>query len=163
VGYSRVKRVNNWNISLTAYLGLGAGYEQNDNSNSGFQLNLATPIGLSISRGIGRGHSLSAFGSILDLGPIVTYDFNTRSTFTDVELGFEDFVAPGAFLFWNIANSPFTTGFGVQRTSKIRMLGSDPEPQRTTRILGTFLIDIPIFNLYTKKNSGLCYKLPFTP
>jgi hypothetical protein len=152
VGYSRVKRVNNWNISLNAYLGLGAGYEQNDNSNSGFQLNLATPIGLSISRGIGRGHSLSAFGSILDLGPIVTYDFNTRSTFTDVELGFEDFVAPGAFLFWNIANSPFTTGFGVQRTSKIRMLGSDPEPQRTTRILGTFLIDIPIFNLYTKKN-----------
>ncbi|HKK73853.1 MAG TPA: hypothetical protein VJ953_02170 [Saprospiraceae bacterium] len=152
VGYSRVKRVNDWNIALNAYLGVGAGFERSATTNSGFQVNLATPIGLSVSKSIGRGHSLSVFGSLLDLGPIVTYDFNTKSTATEPDLGFEDFVAPGAFLFWNIANSPFTTGFGVQRTSQIRVIGDNPDPQRTTRIFGAFLIDIPIFNLYTKKN-----------
>lgn len=152
VGYSRVKRVSEWNIALNAYLGIGAGYEQRAASNSGFQLNLATPIGLSISRQIGRGHSLSLFSSLLDLGPIVTYDFSSGGTFTEVDLKFKDFVAPGAFLFWNIANSPFTTGLGLQRTSKIRVIGDEPDPQRATRVIGTFLIDIPIFNLYTKKN-----------
>lgn len=152
VGYSRVKRVNKFNISLNAYLGMGLGFEQADGYQSSAQINLATPVGLTISRSIGKGNSLSLFGSILDLGPIVTYDFSTKATYTDAKLRFEDFVAPGAFVFWNIANTPFTFGAGMQRTPKIRVLGDNPDPQRTTRILGSFLIDVPIFNLFTQKN-----------
>lgn len=152
VGYSRVKRVNKMNISLNAYLGIGAGYEYTDGYQSKLQVNLATPIGLAISHKIGKGNSLSLFGSILDLGPIVTYDFGTQSTSTNQNLKFDDFVAPSAFLFWNISNSPFTLGAGMQRTPKIRVIGDQPDPQRTTRVLFSFLVDVPIFNLFTQKN-----------
>lgn len=151
VGYSRVKRVNKWNVSLNAYLGLGLGFEDNGSSKTGLQANLATPVGLSISRGLGRGHSLSLFGSILDLGPIVTFDFQTGSTATAGDLQFKDFVAPGAFVFWNLANTPFSWGAGIQRTSNIRMIGGDPDPQRTTRFMTSFLVDVPVFNLFTRK------------
>ncbi|MEM6380310.1 MAG: hypothetical protein AAF705_19125, partial [Bacteroidota bacterium] len=151
VGFSRVKRVNKWNVSLNAYLGLGLGFEDNGDSQTGLQANLATPVGLSFSRGLGRGHSLSLFGSILDLGPIVTFDFQTGSTASTGNLQFKDFVAPGAFAFWNIANTPFSWGVGVQRTSNIRMIGDDPDPQRATRFMTSFLVDVPIFNLFTRK------------
>lgn len=151
VGHSRVKRVNKWNVSLNAYLGLGLGFEDNGNNKTGLQANLATPVGLSISRGLGKGHSLSLFGSILDLGPIVTFDFQTGSTATAGNLQFKDFVAPGAFVFWNLANTPFSWGAGIQRTSNIRMIGSDPDPQRTTRFMTSFLVDVPVFNLFTRK------------
>jgi hypothetical protein len=149
VGYSRVKRVNAWNLSLNAYLGLGVGFENTGSQQSGLQVNLATPVGISLSRGIGKNHSISLFGSILDIGPIVTYDFQSGSTATDVELSLRDFVAPGAFLFWNIANSPFTMGAGVQRTTAL--FDPDSGNRRNTRILGTFLVDVPVFNLFTKK------------
>jgi hypothetical protein len=151
VGFSRVKRVNKWNVSLNAYLGLGLGFEDNGSSKTGLQATLATPVGLSFSRGLGKGHSLSLFGSILDLGPIVTFDFQSRSTATDVDLKFKDFVAPGAFVFWNIANTPFSWGAGMQRTSAIRVIGDNPDPQRATRFMTSFLVDVPVFNLFTRK------------
>lgn len=149
VGSSRIKRVNSWNLALNAYLGIGVGYENTGADQSGALINLSTPIGVSLSKSFGKQHSLSLFGSILDLGPIVTYDFQSGEAATDADLSFADFVAPGAFLFWNVGNTPFTMGFGVQRTTKLRAIGE--RQGRNTRVLGTFLVDVPVFNLFTRK------------
>jgi len=163
VGTSRLKRTNNFNVSLNAYLGPSVAYEValgDGVDESGFVTSLSTPIGLAFSWRNAKERendltfrSWTALISVLDIAPVLTYNFGQGALANTPDLSVGDFVAPGLFLFYNVPRSPFSGGFGYQQTAAVRTIAMDGTETRNYRA-GRFTlflgIDVPIFSLFTK-------------
>jgi hypothetical protein len=156
-GSSQVKRKNLYDVSLNAYFGMAFGRENLDvlRDNKFFPLNsisLTAPIGVSFSKKFGRNSSGSwtLFLSALDLGAVTAFRLNSDSANLP-ELNFQNIIAPGVFVYYNIGNSPFSVGGGWQYGPLLRKIEIDGELVETnaSRILLSFAIDIPLFGLYT--------------
>jgi hypothetical protein len=120
-------------------------------------LHLTTPLGAS---GAENDFHLGLLLSAIDLGAITTYRFNEdlsgdlQGTDPNAkpeaapapQIGFEQIVAPGAFLTLGIAGSPFTVGAGVSiapRLRKITQAGAQVEAS-ALRMGLSLSIDVPI-------------------
>lgn len=163
VGTSRLKRNNSFNVSLNAYLGPSVAYEialGKEVDESGFATSLSTPIGLAFSWRNAKERkddltfrSWTALVSVLDIAPVLSYQFGQGALADIPDLSVGDFVAPGVFLFYNLPRSPFSGGFGYQQTAAVRTISIDDvetrnyRPGRFTLFLG---IDVPVFSLFTK-------------
>ena len=162
-GSSRIKRQNRTNVSINAYMGLGAGGEQiNDNvaglaNDWGFLAALSVPIGLSYSirPKIDSKLSYTFFVPILDLGGVTSFRIdNNENTSSLPELSFQNVIAPGGYLLANINNSPFSLGAGVQYGPQLRtvMDSNGVELEASAwRAMFLFAVDVPVFNLFTRK------------
>jgi len=163
VGTSRLKRTNNFNVSLNAYLGPSVAYEValgDEVDESGIVTSLSTPIGLAFSWRNAREReddltfrSWTALISVLDISPVLTYNFGQGALARNPDLSVGDFVAPGLFLFYNVPRSPFSGGFGYQQTAAVRSIsmdGIETRNYRTGRFTLFLGIDVPIFSLFTK-------------
>ncbi len=163
VGTSRLKRNNAFNVSLNAYLGPSVAYEValgNEVDESGIVTSLSTPIGLALSWRNAKERendltfrSWTALISVLDIAPVLSYNFGQGALASTPDLSVGDFVAPGLFLFYNLPRSPFSGGFGYQQTAAVRTISMDGIETRNYRA-GRFTlflgIDVPVFSLFTK-------------
>lgn len=169
-GSSRIKRETPFNVSINAYSGLFAGYEQIQGLKSDrcIQVNtygVTAPIGIAISTGqhrflhLGsekRKHwSYSAFVSIVDLGAITAFRFNndtaTTSQIPKIEL--KDILSPGLFFSIGIPKCPLSINLGTQMGPNLRSVsttGNNYSNSVYWRYSISFVVDIPVLNLYTK-------------
>ena len=106
-GSSSIKKAADWNVAVQSYL--GAYYRLDDpaaNSTAwSSTFGLHAPLGIAVSRGLGRGGSLSAFGALIDIGAAVDYELRlsedptTGNTVVErdykIELG--QILSPGAY------------------------------------------------------------------
>ncbi|GJM31714.1 MAG: hypothetical protein DHS20C18_07150 [Saprospiraceae bacterium] len=155
-GSSRLKRELLFNMAVNAYLGPGAGLERlafpaaGSNQFSG-TIGLSVPIGLSFSWKWDKAarNSFSLFIPVLDIGAVTYFRLNDENANNLPDFGFKNFIAPGAFLYYNIHNSPFTFGGGWQYGPQIRGTSlTDPnQTSPASRFLIFAGIDVPLFNL----------------
>ncbi len=155
-GSSRLKRELVYNMAVNSYIGPGFGIERlrrppaGSNQNSG-TIGLSVPVGLSFSWKWDKTdkNSFSLFVPVLDIGAVTYFRLNDKNADNLPELNFNNFIAPGAFLFYNINNSPFTFGGGWQYGPQIRGTSlTDPNlSSSASRFLLFAGIDVPLFNL----------------
>lgn len=156
-GSSRIKRQQNFNVSVNSYLGIGIGHERLTNksipNNSKFinTASLTVPVGISMSwkfKPQQKG-SFSFFVPIIDLGAITAFRVEDR-TATLPELSFQNIISPGAYLMYNFEKSPFTLGAGWQFGPQTRAINIDGVlyTSSASRFMLTASIDVPVFNLF---------------
>lgn len=156
-GSSQVKRTNLYDISLNGYFGLAFGRENLEARGETKlfppnSISLSAPIGISFSTKFKESWngSWTFFLSALDLGAVTAFRLNSDDSNLP-ELNLQNVIAPGAFLYYNIANSPFSVGGGWQYGPLVRKIEVNGETIETnaSRILLSFTIDVPLFGIYT--------------
>lgn len=161
IGTSALKRISPFNISLNGYAGLNAGYEniRDPHAADSWYGGVTAPIGVTLSFLPSSAGSWSVFFEVLDLGSLVNVRFkNDQTTYDD--LRFEQFLSPGAGLFYNFKNTPLTVGGRWNYISRLRTITYNngvseitETGQSVSRISLSILIDIPLFTLFTKKRN----------
>lgn len=154
IGSATIKRVSHWNIAFNGYVGITAGSEwlMKNVKGSHFNYGLTAPIGISFSGRISkvRPRSLTVFLSVFDIGALVNQNLKEEVA-TDSKIRFEQFIAPGVGLFYNAGKSPFTFGVHTTHNPSMREVNINGEHQHhigAYRANVSFLVDIPLFNLY---------------
>lgn len=162
-GSSSIKKAAHWNVAVQSYL--GAYYRLDDPLAASTAWNnpfgLHAPVGIALSRGLGRGGSLSAFGALIDIGAAVDYELqlsedpNTGNTVVErdykIELG--QIFSPGAYLVYGAPyHLPISLGVGGQYGPGLSSIESNRvvqnEPSwRWQVFLG---VDIPLVNLWNR-------------
>ncbi len=163
VGSSRVKRMAKYNIAVNAYSGLFLGNEYTtlDFNNNKPRINsygVTAPIGLSFSRGnIGcrdnhKNKSVSLFISIVDLGAITTFRFQNDTAQTLKKIELKDIISPGIFFSYGLGKCPISLNFGYQVTPLLKEVSENNNTFKPSygRLSLSILVDIPLFNLFTK-------------
>jgi hypothetical protein len=164
-GSYRVKRESCANISFNAYVGFYAGNEHmpaSEKQNS-FSTGLFAPVGFAFSWGglkgkdTRGGKSLSVFASVIDVGTLASFRFKDDNTAVASDIQLKDIVAPGLFLIYGLGKSPISFGAGVQMGPALRDVNpngvADINKDYYVRAGGFIAVDIPIFNLYNRKDS----------
>lgn len=154
VGSYRVKRFSVSNIAVQSYCGLFIGSEkkvEGEGRTSSF--GMTAPIGLSFSLGgKNQNNSLSLFASIVDLGAITAFRFQNDTAKTLQKIQLKDIISPGLFISYGLGKCPLNINFGYQITPYLSFVSADENTFQSSfgRWSLSFVVDIPIFNLYTK-------------
>jgi len=173
-GSSRIKRESPFNVSLNAYTGLFMGHEKIIGMKDSHWINsygLAAPIGVAVSFGANKflfmpckkdGHwSYSAFVSLIDLGAIAAFRFQNESVAQVPSIQLKDIFSPGLFLSVGFPKCPISFNLGAQIGPNLRSANIEDKENPGKYINGyqdnvywrlsaSILVDIPIFNLYTR-------------
>lgn len=166
VGSSRIKKYSYFNFNVQSYL--GAGYSSGKDSfksswNQEFWV--SAPVGLSVTKGFGKGGYAGFFFPLIDLGAIVDYKLKAESTDPDadnsdvgtvedykIELG--QIFSPGAYLVYGFPlNIPLTLGVGTQYgpgLTSIKVEGTTEVIDPYWRFNAFLAVDIPLFNFMNK-------------
>lgn len=166
-GSSRIKRETPFNVSLNAYTGLFAGYERiSGMNNEKFEINnygVAAPVGMAISTGAHH-WSWSAFISLLDLGAVASFRFQNSDSIAQIPtIKLQDIFSPGLFFSIGLPKCPLSVNLGAQVGPNLRKVFVEDKNHPGEYINGyqnnvywrfsaSLVVDIPIFNLYTKSN-----------
>lgn len=169
-GSSSIKRESAVNISLNAYLGVFYGREYmpalHDNK-SASSAGLLAPVGVALSLGNIKskkcaaehnlgGKSFTLFLSVIDVGALASYRFDEEQTNIASDIKLENIVSPGLFLYYGLGKCPISVGGGVQFSPQLRGISDSAEAnisetkQLSIRYGVSIVVDIPLFNLYTK-------------
>ncbi|MFZ4522110.1 MAG: hypothetical protein ACOYNC_10405 [Bacteroidales bacterium] len=164
-GSSRIKRETPFNVSLNAYTGLFVGYERiTGMSQSKFELNnfgVAAPVGVAISTGAHH-WSYSAFISLIDIGAIASFRFQNSDSVAQVPtIRLQDIFSPGLFFSIGFPKCPLSFNLGAQVGPNLRSVYVEDSNNPGTyinsyqsnvywRFSASLVVDIPIFNFYTK-------------
>jgi len=171
-GSSKIKRYQDFNVSVNSYLMFSSSRDFLTNSNInpdanqrwGSSFGLSVPIGVAISFRskfifFKNYQSVSLFTSILDLGAVTTYRIDNRDSlnysFNDLpEFSFSNLIAPGAHLYYNFKNAPISLGIGAQYGPQLREItvtnidgSSRVDKSGSWRFMLNLGIDVPFFNL----------------
>lgn len=173
-GSSRIKRETSFNVALNAYTGLFIGYEQITGLDSKrFEINnfgVAAPIGVSVSTGghsflclfpKNEGHwSYSAFISLVDLGAVASFRFQNGDSIAQApKIQLKDIFSPGLFFSLGFPKSPLSLNLGAQVGPNLRNVNVKDENGDMVnkyqdnvywRFSASLVVDIPIFNFYTR-------------
>jgi len=165
VGSFRVKRSSQFNMALNSYLGGFAGWEYIPALKSNRKkpnLALSAPVGISLSwtgkkcnEKRSQKHSFGFFVSVVDVGAIASFRFGDDSTAITSTIQLKDIIAPGVNLVWNIRNAPISIMAGAQMGPILRKIYADnviKEDNIYIRYGLSVVVDIPIINLYNKKD-----------
>jgi hypothetical protein len=177
-GSSRIKRETPFNVSLNAYCGLFVGHEKIVGLNDKHMINnygVTAPIGVSISTGghsfafawpSHEGHwSYSAFISLIDIGAVASFRFqNTDSVSQVPTIQLQDIFSPGLFFSIGIPKCPLSLNLGAQVGPNLRKVYIEDPNNPSEYINGyqnnvywrfsaSLVVDIPIFNFYTKSKN----------
>ena len=160
-GSSGVKRKSLFNVSLNGYVGVFAGHEIIKGANNEFMNNygVSAPVGIYAGWGGIRcnsksgGNALGFFISVIDIGALASFRFGDDSTSTVPTIQLEDIIAPGLFISWGIAGTPFSLSAGAQIGPLLRNVAPSINTFSDNyywRYGLTFTVDIPILNLYNR-------------
>lgn len=170
-GSAVIKRTTNFNIAFQAYTGFVGGNikGQEGTFNS---VSVYAPVGVAFSFGLKPKYfskleksnpedkrtagSLSIFGSILDVGAVVSYRFyHPDQKLSDtVSLAWSNIFAPGVNIVYGIPKLPLSIGFGAQYQATLRKFDAATTTvvEKSGLRYNFFLaLDLPILNLYTSK------------
>jgi len=150
---SQTKRDDQLNLSLNGYFG-GAFARENPNAEGveNFTVgSLSVPIGLTLSFKLGEKDpgSMSLFFPIIDIGAVTAFRIDDGGT-RYPELTLSNFIAPGAFIYRNMKNSPFYFGMGYQYGPNVREITVNGTLEKVNSSRFVFLnlgIDVPFFSL----------------
>jgi len=167
IGSASIKRKSQWNVSFNGYVGVAAGSELAKDKNRSQQrvsVGITAPIGIAISKqyksatdnqkkGIANFiPSGTLFISVFDIGNLVNVRLKS-DTSSIGNVKFSDFLSLGASYFVNFKNSPFTFGVSWSYVPRYRSFLANNQwayNSDVMRFRASLLIDIPIFNFYTK-------------
>jgi hypothetical protein len=173
-GSSRIKRETAFNVTLDAYTGLFIGHEKISGLTDYQCINnygVTAPVGIAISWGAHRflgmptgkkGHwSYSAFISVIDIGAVASFRFQNDSIAQVPTIHLGDIVSPGLFLSIGIPKCPLSVNLGAQVGPNLRSVNVEDKNNPGQYVNGyqdhiyirfsaSLVVDIPIFNLYTK-------------
>ncbi len=153
VGSASIKKHSAFNLAIQAYTGLSATHLAD--GTAGFAkingMNVYAPVGIAASTRIG-GSSVSIFGSLIDVGAIVSYRFKDATTnlSDSVKIRLENIFAPGANLVWGLPKWPISIGGGFQWQPSLTRLSSSSATIATKSGMRYHVfigVDIPLFNL----------------
>jgi len=161
-GGSAIKKYSKFSIALNAYVGLSAGQEVLQNVGSKTYYAVTTPIGVTFNWGFNNAGAIGIMASVLDIGALTAFRFQDNTVNELPDLRFENVLAPGGYLIYNVPKYPISIGVGAQlgpnlRTVKNSSLGIT---QTSGWRWGAFLaVDLPMVSLYsTNKNYRPCCK-----
>ncbi len=176
VGSSRVKRLSKFNVSLNAYTGLAFGKEWINGVVNRDMVNtrsVTAPVGIAFSWGDlrgpitchtkakgtdklpkFRGHSFTAFISLIDIGAVTAIRFgdNGQTASKLPEITLQNIIAPGVFVSWGIKKMPISLSAGYQNGPLLRDLNVATTLGNNfyQRFILSVNVDIPLLNLHTK-------------
>lgn len=159
-GSSVVKKRTPFNISLNTYPGVFYGREDLDDidhpKDDEFNtFGVTTPIGIAINKGLNNFGSLTAFGSLFDIGAMFAYRFNDENNQANdlPAIKLENIWSPGAYLIYGFGDDlPISFGFGVQKGPLVRKVDSNVyniSQTSATRFTLFLSVDIPLTNIVT--------------
>ena len=158
-GSSVVKKRTPFNVALNVYPGVFYGKEDLDgidhpSDNKFNTFGITTPIGIAVSKGLGDAGSLTAFGSLIDIGAMFAYRFNNDDNANDLPaIKIENIWSPGAYLIYGFgADLPISFGMGVQKGPLARKVDSNIyniSETSATRFTIFLSVDIPLTNIAT--------------
>ncbi|HWY11450.1 MAG TPA: hypothetical protein VN026_09000, partial [Bacteroidia bacterium] len=155
-----IKRQTPFSVALNAYCGMFMGWEQIKGVDRPFCMDknyqifnnygVTAPIGISVSTNI-KGWSLTAFGSIVDIGAITAFRFANDSTQTVPKIELKDIISPGAFFSIGIPKTPLSINMGYQVGPLLRQVNqkTNTYQQNYSRISISICVDLPLLNFYT--------------
>jgi hypothetical protein len=160
-GSYRTKRESCFAVELNAYVGGFMGYEAVRGKDrqlfgSGFyatnSYGLTAPIGVSLSTS-SCGWSFSGFISLVDIGAVAAFRFNSDSTSQIPTVHLADIVSPGLLVSIGIPSCPISVNFGVQMGPNLHSVSSTVNNYSGAvyyRYSASVCVDIPILDFYTK-------------
>lgn len=164
VGSYRVKRNSSFDISLNAYAGGFFGYNQkNDDALYGF----TAPVGIyagfgnlwhrktGITKNTDDGKSMGLFFPVVDVGAVTSFRLANGNS-QMAEISWSNVFAPGAYLSFGAGKCPISLSAGGQYGPQLRSIDATGMPvlfakEWYWRV--ALLIDIPIFDFYTKQHT----------
>jgi len=157
-GSSKLKRTQSVTVGLNAYVGGALGGEiwkggtlsENDKDEF-FRVAPTIPVGVTISKLVGKKdkQSFSAFISLIDLGGFFNYRINADAgKVGDSDFNFQNIFRPGLQVHWNLKDSPFYLGAGVQYGPQSRQVGTNDVLLNTVRYFVGAGIDVPLLVFY---------------
>ncbi len=155
-GSANLKKSSKWSFAIGAYSGINYGYEDLDEGQGGNVVAVSAPVGLTVSKGLGRIGSVSLYVPAIDVGAFTAYRFNNNDNVEKLpELEWGNLFAPGAHLIYGLpGNLPIAVGGGFQRGPNIRKidlaLGNGFDNTGGYRWLMFVAVDIPISYFYSK-------------
>jgi hypothetical protein len=162
VGFSRVKRETIFNVAVNAYVGPFIGYERIRGVDSSGKVNsygITAPIGVSLSKGysvlfFNSNHrsSSSIFFSLFDIGAITAFRFTNDSTEKVPTIQLKDIISPGIYFSHGFGRTPISLNIGYQAGPVLRRVRLDENEysKAYSRISISLVVDIPVFNLYSR-------------
>ena len=164
VGSYSIKRESRFNLALQGYLGGFAGMEYMPalkQQKTSFTYGISAPVGIAFSWGKKfesakhGGNSLTIFIPIIDVGAMAAFRVKDDSSAYSSEVQLKNIVAPGLYLYWGFARCPLSVGIGGQLGPQLRSISaknSNVDDNYYIRFAINVVIDIPIINLYNKKD-----------
>jgi hypothetical protein len=157
-GSARIKRRSAFNVSLNGYAGLFGGHEniKGTNNKALNSFGVAAPVGIAISIGqptAKRAFSNTLFLSLIDVGALTAFRFGDDSTESVPTVRLKNILSPGIFYSLGLPNSPISLNLGYQVGPLLRTVkttGNTVAEDRYTRVSLSVVVDIPIFNFFTK-------------
>ncbi|MBK6264384.1 hypothetical protein JKA74_04995 [Marivirga sp. S37H4] len=167
-GSASIKKHSKFNLALNAYAGLFYGNEYIKDYEQGWAniYGVSAPIGIAASWPIRlpRGKfqifsSFSLYGSLVDLGAVVSYRFKDDDTESLPTISLENIFAPGIYGVLGCKNIPVSLGYGWQQGPQLRGVNIEDPANPGSFINETvngyrwsifIAVDIPIVNFYTK-------------
>jgi hypothetical protein len=145
-GSARIKRNSYFNIALNSYIGVQFGYELRDENPV---LSITAPLGLAFSWGFPSG-SFSIYPSVIDIGAIAAYRFRENDS-EIAKIYLREIISPGIFFSYGLKDYPVSINIGAQAAPLLTKIGSELLIERPVRMSCSFVVDIPLLNLYNKK------------
>ncbi|MEO1258632.1 MAG: hypothetical protein AAFZ15_07535 [Bacteroidota bacterium] len=159
---TRAKRKNKLTVGVNAFVGANYGWEtwegeelldiQGNNVDEDFNNFAPTmPVGVALSwlMGSKKPQSFSVFVSLIDVGGLLTFRPTTEVT-GEFDFTIKNIFKPGVQFQWNIQNSPFYIGAGVQRGPQFREINGENISVEATRYSVGFGVDVPLLTLFQR-------------
>lgn len=88
--------------------------------------------------------------SLIDIGAVVSYRFNTTQGTLPQDFKWDQFISPGLHIAKGIYNTPLVVSAGVVYTPRIRKVDFVDRQFNAIRVQTAVMFDIPMFKIYTK-------------
>jgi hypothetical protein len=168
VGSSSIKRETDLNISLNAYIGPFGGIEylpKLKEDQWAPTLGITAPVGVAVSWGnfgkdkvkcnkkVSGGKSLTIFVPVIDVGSMASFRMGNDSSEVASEVKLSNIISPGLYFYYGFGKCPISMGLGVQAGPQLREVTAEInniDKNLYFRFGFNIVVDIPLFNLYTK-------------
>lgn len=187
-GSYKRKRNNWWSLDFNAYLGPYGGYEWlknneslgQNNKENGFVYGISVPVGISLSKTLGRKFQSDTLSkslilnpdkiklkekniyertkstftvtvSIIDLGAVVSYRFSNTDSVLPHKITWAQFLSPGIHVGYGLKGTPLVISGGFQYTPELRSFKEIDRQYNAYRLYIGLMFDMPIFNLWERR------------
>jgi hypothetical protein len=159
VGSYKVKRSSAMNICIQSYAGITAGYEWLMPGGKGaFNIGPTAPVGIAFSWGNREvyklsGSSFTLFFPVIDVGAVALFRLDNDTSPLPKTITWRQVLSPGVIFAVGLKNTPITIFAGAQYSPQLRQV--DNIADNSIRVNAGVVVDIPLFNLYTRKGKAV--------